>query len=291
MQPGKCLLLCAAVIVIAALLAANTARAQLQPVSLQRTCTAKDGNKATATIVAGQNGNANAEFPRLVSCPGECSGAVAIGTGTRLSGLFYAWDYRWTQIGHSAPSQFGLQVASDVQIDGASPKVSSVSAPGQEDSSLDLGEGDWDSRWLRFSNVSSSSSFDATIFTKSSLQPRPEGAAAISGHDTGTCMLAGPGTAVTEKNQPTTNEVVSQAGQCTVSRIVDARGRTVDIQLLPGSPSTCQLTTVTVTANFPGGQSPGSASFVDPRSQVTFGSNSTYCWPSVNASIWTCVSF
>jgi hypothetical protein len=104
-------------------------------------------------------------------------------------------------------------------------------------------------------------------------------------------LLAGPGTAITEKNQPVTNEVVSQAGSCSVSRIVDTRGRTVDIQLLPGSPSTCQLTTVTVTANFPGGESPGTASFVDPRSQVTFGSNSTYCWPSVDASIWTCVSF
>lgn len=254
--------------------------AQLAPIELQRTCTAG----SSATIVAGQNANPAAQFPRLVNCPGDCPGAVVIGTNTPLSGQFFAWEFTWTQIGKSSPSQLGLQVASDVQIEGTSPAVTSVSPPGQEDSSLKLGLNDWDSRWLRSSGISSSGQSTFTYYTKPNLQARPQGAASRSGTTTSTCLLAGAGTAVTEANQALNNIVRSQAGACTVDRTLDARGRTISMTLVSGPPSLCPIGLFDITI----AGDTNIDTFITPDSQITFGTNTRYCFASSTGGV-TCV--
>ena len=283
MQLPKQLHLIGFVITIVALLAASDASAQIAPIPLQRTCTAG----TQANVVAGQNANATAQFPRLVNCPGECPFAVIIGTSTPLSGQFFAWEFTWTQIGKSAPSQFGLQVASDVQIEGASPAVASVSPPGLDDSSLKLGLNDWDSRWLRFNNINASSSLTATYYTKTNLQARPEGAASRSGTTTSTCQLAGAGTVVTEAFQALNNIVRSQAGVCIVDRTLDARGRTVSMTLVSPVPDTlgqCPIALVDILAS----DNTTLDAFISPDAQITFGTNTRYCFSSSVGGM-TCV--
>lgn len=278
MQTRKPLLLSAAAVAIAALFAATEIRAQLGPVPLPppRICTATAGSTATATIVAGpdQNGNPNAQFPRLVNCPADCSGAVVFNTNIPLVGQFFRWDFRWTQIGKSAPSQFGLQVASDVAVEGTSPAISGFSAPGQEESSLKLGANDWDSRWLRFSNISSSSSLEAAYFTKPTLGVRPEGVAARSGTSTGTCQLAGAGTQLIETGQPVSNDVVSTVGQCVVQRILDIRRRTTQIVVLEGTG--CVVTTENLQIGT------GTAVYISPEAEISVPGSKKSCWSSVD---------
>jgi hypothetical protein len=265
---------------VAGLIAATEVGAQLAPIELNRTCTAG----SSATIVAGQNSNPNAQFPRLVTCPGDCPGAVVFNTNTALSGQFFAWEFTWTQIGKSAPSQLGLQVASDVQIEGTSPAVTGFSQPGQEESSLKLGLNDWDSRWLRSSGISSSGQSTFTYYTKPNLQARPEGAASRSGSTTSTCLLAGAGTVVTEANQALNNVVRSQAGECTVDRTLDARGRTISMTLVSGPPNLCPIGLFDITI----AGDTNIDTFITPDAQITFGTSTRYCFASATGGV-TCV--
>lgn len=289
MKTRKCLLLCAAVVVvIAALFAATEVKAQIGPaITLQRTCTAG----SLGTVVAGRNGDSTAEFPQLVNCTSTTNTADCPGLTLLLNGQFLRWDVRFTANAKTSPSLVGTQVASDVEIVAA--LGGTASTPGLEESSLKVGASDFDSRWLKFSgNNNAGSFFDAIYFTKPGLEARPEGVVFKSGNATASCLLAGAGKAVTEAHQAVSNQVVSQAGNCTVLRTVNARGRTIAMELDPPSQPACTLTTVTVNAtNNSTNQPAGPPSFADPNSQITFGTNSTFCWPSVDASIWTCVEF
>ncbi len=217
-----------------ALLPLSEVGAQLVPDVLQRACTAG----SQANVVAGEGGNPNALFPRVVNCPADCPGALSIGTGQELAGQFLAWDYQWTQIGKSAPSQLGLQVASDIQIEGASPGLAGWSEPGQEESSLKLGLNDWDSRWLRFPGINAGGIANYTYYTKTNVLARPEGVASRSGNTTSTCKLAGAGTLSGDPNLARPLTVTSTVFGCKVTWTRSADGcvtnAVVDVNSGPG---------------------------------------------------------
>ena len=232
---------------VVALLPLTEVGAQLAPIALQRTCTAG----SQAIIVAGQGGSDTAQFPRAVSCPSDCPGAVVFGTSSTLVGQFLAWEYQWTQIGKSAPSQLGLQVASDVQIEGTSPGVSGWSAPGQDEPSLKLGLNDWDSRWLRSSNISSSGPATFTYYTKTNMLARPEGAASRSGTTTSTCKLAGAGTLSGDPNLSQPLSVRSTVFGCDIEWTQSPDGCAITAVVSPGQGPLCDSLVVSQTETDP----------------------------------------
>lgn len=180
------------VLFVQLLLTTSEGKAQLAaPITIQRTCTA--GSLAfveAGPLITNFNWDAglNPDFPRVVNCPSQdCAG-----TTLPLNGKFLRWDIRFTPFLKTSPSLVGTQVAADVQIETSIGGTASIA--GSQVSALQVGAGDWDSRWLTFpGNSTSNSPFIASYFTGLDVKARPEGVVVKSGNSTATCQLAGAG--------------------------------------------------------------------------------------------------
>jgi hypothetical protein len=175
-------------------------------------------------------------FPRVVQCPGaDCSADLG------LVGQFARWDFTFTYTVN--PSQAALQVAADVAIEQTIP-TATITTLGVADSSLKVGGGDFDSKWLRYN--ANATRFSAAYFTKNNVIPRIEGAGAKSGNTSSFCKLAGAGTTVGSSAEAVPLSAISQVGPCTVNRIVDGRGCVVSLSLINNNGGSCVLTDDTI---------------------------------------------
>jgi hypothetical protein len=238
---------------VALLFANSEVRAEFaDAVAPQRTCTAG----SLVNVVAGPclsgmtcdttNPALARDFPRLVNCPAECDGAIVPGTSNLLSGLFLRWDILFTNIGQVSPSLIGTQVAADISIEAVVGNAS-ASTPGIEESSLTVGQNDWDSRWLKFpGNSSNNQPFLASYFTQTGPKVRPEGIVIKSGKTIGSCMLAGAGSpSGLDPNQPFyIEETFTMPGPCTVNYSItpDCKAVPDSMQVVEGECTIAQTT-------------------------------------------------
>jgi hypothetical protein len=271
----------AVVVAITALFAATEARAQLFTgfTDVPRTCNITAYHSPTVTIDAGALtndpvGSPTGQFPLPVTCPGvDCLGYSGVGN-------FLRWDYRFTlpTVKNSAAY---LTFSTDNDLLATSP-VATVSTPGVGKD--DIGERIFEAVVVRY-NISAFP-IVASYLTKPGLVPRVASAGVKS---RGFCLIAGAGAPVGEQHQsvPVANVVRTQAGVCTIDRTLDVRGRTISMTLVSPVPDTlnqCPIALVDIKAS----DNTSVDAFISPDSQITFGTNSRYCFASATGGM-TCV--
>ncbi|MGI0014848.1 MAG: hypothetical protein ACREBU_15620, partial [Nitrososphaera sp.] len=172
MQARRYLLLCAVVVVMAALFAATEVQAQ-NGVLLPRSCVLPAGAGNTVTIQAGPGAT---QFPVDVPClapfTGDCS----------------RYDYRWIYSGLN-PSHSFVTFARENPFVDSSPSAT-VSIPGAGDSQSGLAANVHEVLVARFN--ANTTTFNASIFTRRS-EARQATAGFQSGNRSGFCLMAGPG--------------------------------------------------------------------------------------------------
>jgi hypothetical protein len=204
------------------------------------------------------------------------------------------YSYRGSSWGSGNSRSLLFSVSADIGIRATSAPAgftTFVIQKGVEEPVFDVGEKDFGQRWVRFSAPSVfTGDIDVSITTDES-QPVAGTAAGKVGTKKGFCSstssiaIATPGKSVTEQNQGLTNVVRSQAGPCTVDRTLDARGRTINMALVPPSdPGQCPIGEFDVTI---AGDS-NVDTFISPESQITFGNHTRYCFASARGGV-TCV--
>ncbi len=284
------------VVGFALLLGVSEVRAQWGTVATpQRSCTAG----ALAIVDAGANpndppGQPTGPFPRAVTCPDECFGAVYPGTTTLLTGQFLRWDFRYSPFPKTSPSLVGVQVASDVGIVAAvSPNgtgTPSITAPCFGDSSIQSGANDCDSQWIKYpGNSTSTNPFKAYYFTGLGLQPRVEGVVVKSGSSIANCLLAGAGTSGgLDPNQAVADAQTFNTPGCTVVFSVAPNGKVIPgtIQIIEGQAncSTGETTEPVTIDGIP-------TVFIGPA-QFTQPGSCSYCWTNTagGRSCCTCTT-
>lgn len=228
MKKGNYLLLPAAVLTVSGLLTATEVRAQLFPPdngAPPRTCNLD----TTVTIVAGENGDPTAPFPRVVSCPGpDCPPSFS------GSGQFLLWEYLATYNGVN-PSNLFLSVSGNTEIFFATP-TAAVSTPiCAGDSQSKAGQKTCEVRFLRFN--ANGSTFAAAYLTGIGWSPRIATAGAKAGNFEKFCLLAGAGSPTTEPNQALADQQSYQLPGCTVAFSVTPTGKVIPgtIAILDGA--------------------------------------------------------
>ncbi len=242
----------------------------------QMSCTMSNGTTLTAVAAA------NGDFPRVLQCPdtaGECAAVSLSSGGNGLApGQYLAWDYQWTNA--TQMSQTLLSLSSDISLLGAVPSGWAFDPPGTTDSTFKIG-GLFDAKLIRFN--AQATTVSATYYTPLGIQPVPTTTASKVGSNIQTCTIAGAGalTGLPENKQAINVAENTQAGNCLVSRTLDNKGHTTSITILSSSNSAnCRTTDVTLQGTTPSGNTLPPSAFISPQSQITFGTNTYYCWPN-----------
>jgi hypothetical protein len=199
-----------------------------------RTCTMQQ-----VTVVAGQNGDPTAQFPRSVDCPGpDCP------TGFNGVGMFSAWEYAFINPNQINLSNVVFTVAADQTILFSEPPAT-VSSFCKGDTTTKAGERDCNDRYLRINPNINSSQFYVLFLTPTGVGPRIETAIVKSGNYIDSCLVAGPGTVDTEPAQAPLTDAIHDLPGCGPTLVgIDRQGR-VDpnsVQLSPEGLANCQVT-------------------------------------------------
>jgi len=249
--------------------------AQSPPVA-PNTCTITIGANTidVTTVPAGMG------FPAQVDCPPF----VAAGG---LTGQCLEWSYLYTNRNEGSISLAGVTVSSDISVvvptagNPESTASASISAAGAGDTSLGLARNVFDVRAVRFS--APGPTISGNVYTPVNVGTGQVTAAAKIGNVSGFCGIAGPANLVTPGpgKVAITTTIISQAGKCTVARTVDAAGCTVAVDFstttFPNNPPDCASSTEDVALISDIGTM---QSGLNCNSQITFGSNSKYCFTS-----------
>lgn len=205
------------------------------------------------------------------------SGDVCAGLGSCLE-----WRYLFTYTGLT-PQKAALAVDTDITVQACKPACQVTKLVPL------VSEGE---RSLVFN--ANATSFTASYFTPVGVGPGTMTASFVARKGTwlraGLCALAGADSLIAGPNaavdQVVRSELRSETGAilCTVDRTIDAEGRTIALQVVPGT-GDCTVVTDLVELR----TASGAALSINGTAQLTFGGSHIYCFASTTTGKMTCV--